>query len=116
MELVGSGVSVYGSSLRLETKLRELHQGIHMDVVYMGGSITACHLVNNETCWINRVQGWFQSAFPGQSTHHHKGVSATGSLFAGACLDTIVGKVILGHARVHFWLATESLFHTRFSR
>jgi lysophospholipase L1-like esterase len=91
--MLGSGISVWGSPQRLKAKLRQALDGQIIHIYFMGGSISYCHRVVNEQCWVYRVQDWFRGAYPGLVNFHNAAVPATSSAFAAACMDQVVDKV-----------------------
>ena len=97
--LLGSGISVWGNSHRIELKLLQAGAGHHLHVYYIGGSITGCHLV--QKCWVDRVDQWFKATFPGRTSCHNEARGATDSIFAASCIDHLVGEVSSPCPSVH---------------
>lgn len=51
-QLLGSGISTWGNSRRIEAKLMQAAAGQQLSVYFVGGSITRCHRVYDENCWL----------------------------------------------------------------
>jgi hypothetical protein len=45
--------------------------------------------------YVDRVRNWFDIHFPGQTMHVNRGIAATTSNWAAACIDTTAKQVCI---------------------
>ena len=68
-----------------------------MNFYYIGGSITegwaGQGLLNANQTYIGWVEAWFEEQYPGRTVHHRRGIGATTSFWAAACIDSVVNQV-----------------------